>query len=101
MDVEHYSPAAGKVPWIRVITPYISYLGPARFRRFLLDLVPLRNVQNIKYIIDTLHERSKEIYHAKKAAVEKGDTDLLNAVGEGKDIMSVLRKLPSNIMLLQ
>ena len=75
-----------------MITPYISYFGPAWFRRLLVDLAPLQTIQRLKYIVDTMHKRSLEIYHAKKAAIENGDTELLNAVGEGKDIMSVLCK---------
>ena len=75
-----------------MITPYVSYLGPAWFRRLLVDLAPLKTIQRLKFIVDTMHKKSLEIYHAKKAAIGNGDTDLLNAVGEGKDIMSVLCK---------
>ena len=75
-----------------MITPYVSYLGLAWFRRLLVDLAPLKTIQRLKFIVDTMHKKSLEIYHAKKAAMGNGDTDLLNAVGEGKDIMSVLCK---------
>lgn len=76
--------------WTREITPYLSYLGPAWFRRFLLDLVPIPKVQRLKRITDTVAKRMGEIYYAKKAALESGDEELLHALGEGKDIMSVL-----------
>ncbi|TBU59775.1 cytochrome P450 [Dichomitus squalens] len=88
--VKAFVPAFTDYPWIRFVTPYLSYFGPAWFRRFLLDLVPIKGIQRLKQIVDTIQRRSEEIYRAKKAAIEKGDIDLLNAVGEGKDVMSVL-----------
>ena len=46
----------------------------------------------MKYIMDTMHRGSEEIYESKKALLEKGDDAMLNQVGEGNDIMSILRK---------
>ncbi|EJF55944.1 cytochrome P450 [Dichomitus squalens LYAD-421 SS1] len=88
--VKAFIPAFADYPWIRLITPYLSYFGPAWFRRLLLNCFPIKGIHRLKHIVDTMHKRSEEIYHAKKTAIEKGDTDLLNAVGEGKDVMSVL-----------
>ncbi len=44
----------------------------------------------MKNITDVMTKRTEDIYYAKKAAIESGDKDLLHALGEGKDIMSVL-----------
>ena len=84
------SPAVGDVVWTQEITPYLSYLGPAWFRRFLLNLVPIAKVQRLKSITDVLSTRLEQIYYAKKTALESGDEELLNSLGEGKDVMSVL-----------
>ena len=43
-----------------------------------------------------MHRRSKEIYDKKKAAIEQGDQDVVHAVGEGRDMLSILRE--SSIM---
>ena len=86
----HFSPAATDVPWTREIIPFLPYLGPARFRRFLLELVPIPSIQRLKKITDIISQRTQEIYYAKKKAIERGDNELLNALGEGKDVMSVL-----------
>ena len=85
-----FSPAVGDVVWTQEITPYLSYLGPAWFRRFLLNLVPIAKVQRLKSITDVLSTRLEQIYYAKKTALESGDEELLNSLGEGKDVMSVL-----------
>ena len=44
---------------------------------------------------DTMARRSKEIVSEKKAALASGDDELVQRVGEGKDLMSILRKCPS------
>ena len=41
-------------------------------------------------ISDTMAQRSQAIIDEKKAALEKGDEEVVQRVGEGKDIMSVL-----------
>lgn len=43
-------------------------------------------------MIDTMDSKSKEIYYGKKVALEKGDEEVLDKVGMGKDIMSILRE---------
>ena len=67
-------------------------MGPAWFRRILLDMLPNKKIQRLKHIVDTVHAKSKEIFYAKKAAIERGDQELLHSMGEGKDIMSILRE---------
>ena len=78
---------------MRVIIPYLEYLGPAWFRRWLLDMTPNKALQHLKSIADIMNRHSLAIFEEKKALIESGDDALLNQVGEGRDIMSVLRKL--------
>ena len=66
-------------------------LGPARFRRFLLDCLPHKSIQRMKNVSDVMHQRSLEIYNEKKAAIERGDQETLIAVDESKDMLSILR----------
>ena len=40
---------------------------------------------------DALHRGCLKVFNEKKAAIERGDETLLQMVGEGKDVMSVLR----------
>ncbi|KAI1788589.1 cytochrome P450 [Ganoderma leucocontextum] len=91
-SVKCFVPSTNDTLWTREFTPYLSYLGPAWLRRFLLNLVPIPSIQRLKTITDIMWKRTEEIYYAKKAAIESGDEELLHALGEGKDIMSVLLK---------
>ena len=86
------SPTVVEIESLRVVAPFIDYLGPMWFRRWLVNIFPHRGVQRMKFIVDTMYQRSKEIYEAKKALIESGDDAMLHQVGEGKDVMSILRK---------
>lgn len=44
----------------------------------------------MKSVVDRMSKRSVEIYESKKGALEKGDDEVVQQIGEGKDIMSVL-----------
>ncbi|CCL99518.1 uncharacterized protein FIBRA_01536 [Fibroporia radiculosa] len=84
-------PNLGKIlPMVRLVLPFIVRLGPAKFRRSIVDRIPHEEVQAVKNTVDTMDRRSREIYEEKKAAIRHGDEAVLQQMGEGKDIMSIL-----------
>ncbi|KAH9890430.1 cytochrome P450 [Cubamyces lactineus] len=54
--------------------------------------VPHPDIKRMIEISDTMAQRSIEIINEKKAALLKGDDSLVDQIGEGKDIMSLLLK---------
>jgi hypothetical protein len=66
-------------------------LGPAWFRRFIVDLLPFKNVKRLRDIVDVMHSTATDILESKKRALKEGDEALSRQVGRGKDIMSILR----------
>ncbi|RPD55386.1 cytochrome P450 [Lentinus tigrinus ALCF2SS1-7] len=76
----------------RTILGPFALLGPAWFRRKVVELIPSTRVQRLKEIVDTMHQRSVDIVSQKKAAMENGDDAILRQIGDGKDIMSILLK---------
>ena len=72
-------------------------LGPASIRRWIVERIPLDSVQHLRRISDVMHERSAQIFKDKKAALESGDDAIKNQIGEGRDIMSILRELLASI----
>ena len=70
---------------VRQMSPLLTKLGPAWFLRWLVGLVPLKQVQELKKVVDILHETSIEIIAQKKALLESGK------FSAGKDIISILR----------
>lgn len=84
---------------VRAWVPYLMF-GPARLRRMIVDLMPFENVQKMRNIINVMDKTSKEVFYAKKHALLVGDENVAQQVGEGKDLMSVLRKCCIDVMFL-
>ena len=64
--------------------------GTPKFRRFIMDILPWKNLHEIRDIVDVLHNTSVEIFEAKKKALEEGDEAVAQQIGRGQDIMSIL-----------
>lgn len=67
-------------------------IGSPGFRRKLAEWTPSRNVQQTKRIIDIMDAQSRDIFAKKKEALARGDDAVVKQVGQGKDIMSILRE---------
>jgi hypothetical protein len=65
-------------------------LCPVRFRELVGQLIPSKDFQRAKYIVDALHKMASEVFTDKKRALSQGGEAVTRQVGEGKDIMSVL-----------
>ena len=89
-----YRPSIADTLHAMAILPFVKYLGPARFRRRLLDLWPDKRVQRLKRLVDMVYARTSEILEAKRVAILKGDEALIGQIGEGRDVMSILRLSP-------
>ena len=72
--------------------PYLPDFGSSAFRRWLVKFIPNPQALKMQQITDTLWRRSTEIYQAKKFALEQGDEAVTREMGEGKDLMSILRE---------
>ena len=50
-------------------------------------------------IVDMMDKTSKEVIDNKKQALAKGDGEVLNQIGQGKDIMSILRTISMQLAI--
>ncbi|EIW60950.1 cytochrome P450 [Trametes versicolor FP-101664 SS1] len=89
-SVKAYFPVIQQLEVFGPLLPLLLKMGPAWFRRKLVDLVPFAPARRMAQISDVMHARSTQIYEEKKAALEAGDEALKEQVSEGKDIISVL-----------
>lgn len=80
------------IPYFRQLVPLFPRFLPEDVVRMALKAVPSEGVQRLSSIIDILQTESKAIWRAKKADLERRDEVLLEQVGRGKDLMSVLRR---------
>lgn len=74
------------------ILPYLTQIGSPRFRRFIVDLLPFKEIQDFKGVLDVLHKTSEEILQSKRKAIAEGDEAVAAQIGRGKDIISILSK---------
>ena len=86
------SPYTYALHFWRTLSPYWTKIGTPGFRRYVSKLLPTKDMQAMRNVVETLQAKSSEIYMQKKAALEKGDDAMTHQIGEGKDILSVLSK---------
>lgn len=83
------------------LTPFIKKLGSPPFRRWVLDnLLPIAKIQRLKVLSDTIKARAKEVIAQKRLALQSGEEAVLQQIGEGKDVISILCTYPSNFLFV-
>lgn len=75
------------------ILPWAVKIGSPGFRRFVVDILPWKNLHVLRDIIDTMHNTCRQIYGEKKRALEAGDEAVSKQISQGKDIISILSTL--------
>ncbi|KAE9394005.1 cytochrome P450 [Gymnopus androsaceus JB14] len=78
--------------WIMNVLPSVSRIGPASFRRCMLDLLPWKDAHHLRDMADYMYSVAGEIFESKKLALEKGDEAVAQQIGSGKDLISILMK---------
>ena len=62
------------------------------FFRHIVERIPTRNARRLVKIADVLHALSVFIFNEKKATLHQGGDTVKTQIGEGWDIMNVLRE---------
>ncbi|TFY79237.1 hypothetical protein EWM64_g4776 [Hericium alpestre] len=79
------NPLTFKLSTFRVFLPWMIKLGPAWFRRELIDWLPWPDARRIKEVIYKIDSISRDILATRRAALNDGS-------GFGKDILSAILK---------
>lgn len=74
----------------RMLSPYVLRYVPRSLRVKLGQWIPHRGLQHLQGILAILDRKSKEIFYSKRAALNRGDKDVVLQVEEAKDILSIL-----------
>lgn len=77
---------------VRIMIPTLMKIGSRTFRRKVVEMLPEGPYQAMRRVSDTIIQRSQELIHEKKKLLQEGDEATKQQVGEGADIMSVLRE---------
>ncbi len=83
---------------LRQILPIILKVGSPKFWRKVVEWLPIPRIQDARSIIDVMHNTSLEIYSRKLDGLKKGDKTVMEQMGNGKDIMSILRTHPEFLL---
>ncbi|KAJ3922443.1 cytochrome P450 [Lentinula edodes] len=78
--------------WFTYVLPVVSNIGPPSFRRFIINILPWKNLHHMRDIADYMYKVAIDIFEEKKRALEAGDEAIKNQIGKGKDVISVLMK---------
>ncbi|KAJ4470157.1 cytochrome P450 [Lentinula aciculospora] len=78
--------------WQNYVLPLVSNIGPPSFQRFVIGILPWKNLHQIRDIADYMYQVATDIFEEKKRALEAGDEAVKNQIGRGKDVISVLMK---------
>ncbi|KAJ4473285.1 cytochrome P450 [Lentinula edodes] len=78
--------------WRMNVLQYVSRIGSASFRRFVVNLLPWEDLHHIRDMVDYMHRTAEEIYESKKRAFEMGDEVVSQQIGRGNDLISVLMR---------
>ncbi|KAJ7127137.1 cytochrome P450 [Mycena epipterygia] len=81
---------------MQYIIPWAVNIGPPKFRRFIVDILPWKLLHEARDILDTMYDTAVHIYHAKKKALEEKDEAVSAQIAHGKDIISILMKDNNN-----
>ncbi|KAJ7674202.1 cytochrome P450 [Mycena rosella] len=77
---------------LQYILPWAVRIGSPRFRRFIVNIFPWRDLHAGRDILDTMYDTAIHIYQTKKKALEAGDEAISAQIAQGKDIISILMK---------
>ncbi|THU90950.1 cytochrome P450 [Dendrothele bispora CBS 962.96] len=91
--IKNLIPAMARLPALRFF--FLSWgikIGTPQFRRSMLKLVPIQSVHELRDMADYMWSLSEEIYESKKQALAQGDETVVQQIGRGKDIMSILMR---------
>ncbi|KIK57051.1 hypothetical protein GYMLUDRAFT_173469 [Collybiopsis luxurians FD-317 M1] len=78
--------------WFTRVVPLVSGVGSPKFRRFVVNLLPWKDLHHMRDMIDYMYHIASGIYESKKLALEKGDEAVAQQIGRGKDLISILMK---------
>lgn len=86
------SPAIFALSALRQFLPFLAKIGPARFRRWVVDWIPSKRIQKVKMSSDVMHDSAQTILKERREQLAKCDLNKIAEDERPRDIISVLRK---------
>ena len=90
------SPIIARLGVLALFIPHARAIVPERLWGPLARILPIPAARDLKYHAEVVAQKSRELFQAKKAALEQPDEAVIPAVDERQDLMSVLCELYSS-----
>ncbi|KAG9098909.1 cytochrome P450-dit2 [Ceratobasidium sp. UAMH 11750] len=81
---------SGAGPFIKMLPAFYNF-GTAGFRRWALQYIPIRTIQQVRHAVGIQNNQAEEVLRARQALIASG-RDLSSEAGRGRDIMTLLMK---------
>ncbi|QRV87424.1 cytochrome P450 family protein [Ceratobasidium sp. AG-Ba] len=86
--IKHLLPALFSLVILRPIMPTLYKIGPAWFRRAIIERVPSKAVKQLLSIVDVQHRQAIQIFKQKKAALRNSEEK--GSAPDEKDIITLM-----------
>lgn len=73
-----------------VVFPLATKFNCPRVKRYIVDHIPMQRVQEIKDLVDIMHNTSLDIIKVKRDSLNSSDPKVLAEIMEKNDIISIL-----------
>lgn len=91
--LHNHRPTGAHLAKFFLFLPYLVKIGSPSFRRKVVQWMPWKLVRDMQKNVDAIDGQARNVYNLKKEALLKGDDAVVQQVGSGKDIMSILCEL--------
>ncbi|KAJ3829903.1 cytochrome P450 [Lentinula raphanica] len=86
-------PALTQLAFARTyLLPLAVKILPTNIRTLIMNILPWKTLHDVRDMSNYMHQLSVDIYEEKKRALEEGDEAVINQIGKGKDLLSIMMK---------
>ncbi|KAJ4478576.1 cytochrome P450, partial [Lentinula lateritia] len=91
--IKDLAPALARLAFARFyLLPLALKFLPTYALTFIMNITPWKSLHDVRDMVNYMHELSVEVYKEKKCAFEEGDEAVVNQIGKGKDLLSIMMK---------
>ncbi|KAI0332868.1 cytochrome P450 [Cubamyces sp. BRFM 1775] len=88
--LKEFGPTIVQLHTWRPLLPWLKRVFPRSWLRFGAEVIPYKPLQRMRGISDSVNATARQILQQKKEMLQKGDKMMMQELGEGKDLMSIL-----------
>ncbi|KAI8976641.1 cytochrome P450 [Trametes punicea] len=88
--LKEFGPTVVQLHAWRPLLPWLKRVFPRSWLRFGAEVIPYKPLQRMRGISDSVNSTARQILQQKKEILKKSDKVMLQELGEGKDLISIL-----------